>query len=101
MIALQDLIPLVAILTLCLGMPSLVFYWIIRLKRENRLSSDGNAMGMGELEERIQLAVERANEPLRHQSASLEQRMIRMDESRSLSEREESPLLAAHDERTV
>ena len=94
----HELIPLVAILTIFLGLPSLVFYWIIRLKRENRLQSGGNAMGMGELEERIQLAVERANEPLRQQIASLEKRMIKMDESRSLNGREEAPLLAAHDE---
>ncbi len=87
-----------AILTVFLGMPSLVFYWIIRLKRETRALPEGNAMGLGELEERIQLAVERANEPLRQQISLLEKQVAALDSSRQIGPpHEEASLLTAHD----
>lgn len=84
----HDLIPIIAILTIFLGVPSIVFYGILRIKRESRSSDAAASMGVRELEERIERAVERANEPLRIQIASLEDRLLEANAQRSVSEPE-------------
>lgn len=76
----------------------MVFYWILRLKRESRSGGNG-ALGMQELEDRIQRAVERANEPLRLQLSSLEDRLEAMDQKHTAlpSTSEPAALLSARE----
>ena len=89
-----ELIPIVAILSTLLGLPAIVFYGILRIKRENRAAAaSGAALGMMELEERIRRAVETANEPLRLQISALEERLQTLDVGRQLPAPDEADAL--------
>ena len=96
MLEFEELIPIIAILTLFLGAPSVVFYWILRIKRESRPAEDSGAVGMQELEERIQRAVVAANEPLRIQIESMEKRLDALARPMLPGASPEQPRLAAH-----
>ena len=58
-------------------------------REEDRKAIGGGAVGLSELEDRMQRAVSNAIEPLREQVARLEERVERLDTARQLPEHAE------------
>lgn len=89
-------IAVIAIVMIFVVFPSIVFSGIAKIKRAQRAELPENSVGMAELEERIQRAVQTANEPLKEEIRALEGRLDAVLEERRLSGRDEPARLGPY-----